>query len=228
MHNRRFDIYIRSEKDLTDAIEEFGFVPYFMNSAEGFSIEEHVSSEVWFSGSGDGVWEWKGPVIRKTGCAYGKFFENKAVFISRKWFPDFANYRRDGYDFDARNDEGLVPYREKTLFDLVEGNAPIMSKRLKIVGEYGKNGRKGFDTMIVKLQAQCYVLIDDFLYETDRNGNRYGWGVAEYSTPEIFMGAEFTDRVYRRTPEESYELIADHLRTILPHPDENAIARLLR
>ncbi len=227
MKNKRFDFYIRSEKDLEDAVEEFGFVPLFCNSVRGFSVEEHVSPDVWFSGS-DGVWEWKGPVIRGIGCAYGKFFENKAVFISREWFPDFANYRRDGYDFDARNDEGLVPYREKTLFDLIEGNAPVLSKHLKAVGEYGKNGRKGFDSMIVKLQAQCYVLIDDFIYGTDRNGNRFGWGVAEYSTPEIFMGTAFTDRVYDKQPEESYELITEHLRKLFPDADADTIRKILK
>ena len=56
--------------------------------------------------------------IRETGCAYGKFFENKAVFISKEWFPDFANYRRNGYDFDARFDDGLAAYKDKELFEL--------------------------------------------------------------------------------------------------------------
>ncbi|MBR6941255.1 MAG: hypothetical protein IKH65_10635, partial [Clostridia bacterium] len=91
----KFDIYIKTKKDLEDAVTEFGFVPFFSNSVPGFSLEENVSPRAWFS-SDEGAWEWKGPVIRETGCAYGKFFENKAVFISKEWFPDFANYRRDG------------------------------------------------------------------------------------------------------------------------------------
>ena len=37
--------------------------------------------------------------------AYGKFFDKKSGFISKKWFSYFANYRRDGYDFDALWDE---------------------------------------------------------------------------------------------------------------------------
>ena len=35
-------INIRNKKSLTDALEKFGFVPFFTNSIEGFSIEEHV------------------------------------------------------------------------------------------------------------------------------------------------------------------------------------------
>ena len=194
---KTFDFYIRTKEDLINAIEEFGFVPFFKNSIEGFSIEEHIAPEVWFSDEGDGIWEWKGPVIRESGCAYGKFFRNKAVFISKKYFPDFANFRRDGYDYDARTDEGLANYREQNLYDLIGNNAPIISKHLKQIGGYGKDGKKGFDTLINNLQSQCYVLINDFVYLTDRFGKHYGWGVAEYSTPEKLFGKDFTDLVYK-------------------------------
>ncbi|MBR6360734.1 MAG: hypothetical protein IKS04_02985, partial [Clostridia bacterium] len=105
---KKFDFYIETKQDLIDAVHEFGFVPLFANSIPGFSVQENVSPRAWFSGE-EGVWEWKGPVIRETGCGYGKFFENKAVFVSPEFFPDFANYRRDGYDFDARYDDGLAP-----------------------------------------------------------------------------------------------------------------------
>lgn len=205
-----FDFYIETKENLIKAIDEYGFLPLFMNSIPGFSIEEHVSPAVWFSGE-EGVWEWKGPVIQESGCAYGKFFENKAAFISAEWFPDFANYRRDGYDFDARFDDELASYRDKNLYDLLSENAPILSKDLKRMGNYRKGGRKGFDSIITRLQTQCYVLISDFVYLEDQFGNTYGWGVSEYSTPERFMGTDFTDRVYQRMPEESYERVMKHL-----------------
>lgn len=228
MNVRRFDFYIETRDDLIDAINTFGFVPLFANSVPGFSVEEHVSPKVWFDGNDDGVWEWKGPVIRESGCAYGKFFENKAVFISREWFPNFANYRRDGYDFDARFDDGLASYRDRDLFVLLEDSAPILSKRLKEKGNYKKDGRKGFDTIITRLQTQCYVLISDFIYETDRFGNPYGWGVAEYSTPEIFMGKSFINKVYKHTPEESYQRVWRHLKKLLPDADDAVIKKLLK
>ena len=221
---------INSKEDLIDAIHEFGFLPFFENSIEGFSIEEHVSWDCWYH-AGDGswpVWEWKGPVVRETGCAYGKFFEKKACFISPEWFLDFANSRRDGYDFDARFDDGLAPMKDKRLYDLIEQNAPILSKELKKLGNYQKGGIKGFDTVINRLQAQCYVLISDFVYMKDRYGNPYGWGVAEYSTPEHFMGSSFTDHVYQRTPEESYERIFRHFQKLFPETDETTLKKFLK
>ena len=221
------DLYIRTIDDLESAVMELGILPFFMNSIRGFSIDEHVDPGIWFTGE-DGPWEWKGPVINELGCAYGKFFEKKAAYISPEWFLHFANYRRNGYDFDARFEDGLVYNGDKVMYDLIDRNAPILSKRLKQIGNYRKGGNKGFDTIINRLQAQGYVIISDFRYMIDRDGREYGWGVAEYSTPEHFMGDSFRENVYNFTPEESYEILFGHLRDILSGINEEDIKRFLR
>ncbi len=225
-----FEFSVKTKKDLKEAVEKYGFVPLFAGSVPGFSVEEHAVPEVWYSeGSSEWpVWDWKGPVIRECGCAYGKFFEKRAVFISREWFPDFANYRRDGYDFDARWDEGLASRRDKVLYELLDANAPVLSKGLKNLGDYRKGGRTGFDTLITRLQAQGYVLISDFVYERAKDGREFGWGIAQYSTPEKFFGPEFRETVYKRTPEESFERMLRHLQKILPQADEAAIRKILK
>ena len=74
---------IKTKNDLCRTVEDCGFLPLFANEIDGFSVEEHVADAAWFSGE-EGVWEWKGPVIRETKCAYGKFLYKKAAFISRK------------------------------------------------------------------------------------------------------------------------------------------------
>lgn len=225
------DFVINCKDDLIEAVDEYGFLPFFANSIDGFSIEEHIAPECWYNYSGDGewqAWDWKGPVIRETGCAYGKFFEKKACYISPEWFRDFANYRRDGYDFDARWDDGLASERDKRLYELIENNAPILSKELKKLGDYRKGGVKGFDTCINRLQSQCYIIISDFVYMRDKHGDPYGWGVAEYSTPESFMGGAFTDNVYRCSPDESFERILDHFTKLFPYEDQDKLRRFIK
>lgn len=223
------DLYISSYNDLKRAVEELGFLPLFPCSVPGFSIEENVDPRLWYSADGDWkIWDWKGPLINDLHCAYGKFFDKKAVYISQEWFPDFANYRRDGYDFDARFEDGLASYRDKALYDLVDANGPILSKHLKALGNYRKGGSTGFDTSITRLQAQGYVIISDFVYMVDKKGREYGWGVAEYATPEQFLGADFSDAVYRREPGESYARLLDHLKKILSDTDEQLIRKLLK
>ena len=63
---------IRSKKDIERLIDKWGFLPFFVNDIEGFSIEEHVDPKCWFTAI-PGPWEWKGEIIRD-GYAYGKIF----------------------------------------------------------------------------------------------------------------------------------------------------------
>ena len=115
-------------RDLVDLIDTWGFVPFFKNSIPGFSVEERTPKHLWFSDTQEGPWEWKGPAIVQSGCAYGKFFGGKAVFISRDWYCHFANYRRDGYDFDARFDDGLAPLKDKWVYDILDSHPSLLSK----------------------------------------------------------------------------------------------------
>ena len=45
----------------------------------------------------------------------------------------------------------------------------MLSYEAKGLGNYCKNGRKGFDTHITRLQMQCYVVISDFEYRQDKH-----------------------------------------------------------
>ena len=62
-------------------------------------------------------WVWRELIARSKEVAYGKFFNKKSGFISKAWFPVFANYRRDGYDFDACWDDELANIRCKKIMD---------------------------------------------------------------------------------------------------------------
>ena len=224
MQNNRI---IRTIRDLEDLIEEWGFLPFFRGRIPGFSIEELSDPAIWYDEGDFRVWDWKGPVIRDTGCAYGKFFEKKAGFISREWFFDFANYRRDGYDYEGMIEDELVSFRDRKLYALVNEHSPVLSKELKAMGNFRKGGNKGFDTMITRLQMQGFVLVNDFKYMTDRFGREYGWGVAEYATPEWFFGEGFYEKTYAREPEESYARLFDHLKGLFPEAPEKDIIKVL-
>lgn len=228
--------YIETKEDLENAVKKIGILPFFANSIKGFSIEENCTPKA-FLGDEPGVWEWKGPVIQDIDCAYGKFFGRKAAFISKQWYPDFCNWRRDGYDFDARFEDGLATYNEQYLYNLIASHHTILSRDLKIEGGYVKprskdkdqwEPRKGFDSLIIKLQMEGYVTTVNFEYDMDKHGNFYGWGVARYATPENHYGKKFIDKVYIRTPEESYQRIFHHLKRNLPGVQDNEIEYFLK
>lgn len=217
---------VHNADELLRLVEDIGFLPFFANEMGGFSIEDCCPRELWFTDV-EGPWEWKGPAARSCRCAYGKFFRGKAGFISRQWFPEFANYRRDGYDFDARWDDGLAQRKDKEIYDVLADQGALLSKKLKEYCNYRKGGNKGFDTVITRLQMQTYVTVADFVYMRDRFGKQYGWGVAEYTTPEKLFGYDTVTAAYTHSPEESQKRIFAHLSGLLPDATEKQLARLI-
>lgn len=71
------------------------------------------------------------------------------------------------------------------------------------------------------------MIISDFVYMKDKYGRPYGWGVAEYSTPEKFMGEEFTDKVYSKSPQGSYERLLEHFCRLFPDEDLKKLKKIL-
>lgn len=218
---------IDSISSLEEEILRLGFLPFFKNAIDGFSIEEMVQPQLWFAKDVDGPWEWKGPLAGTKRCVYGKFFGGKAGFISIDWFPDFANYRRDGYDMDARYDDGLASTADLKMWQKVQGCGTVLSKELKAALNYCKGGNKNFDSVITRLQMQTYVNISGFDYMTDGSGKKYGWGIARYSTPEHWLGPDAATGKYGVPPAESYERIFTHLILTLKATDEKLIKKLI-
>ena len=221
---------IYSPKDMEQLVLEWGFLPFFRNDIPGFSIEEHTPPELWYdSESGDWApWDWKGPVARMGSCVYGKLFWKKAGFVSMEWFPDLANLRRDGYDFDARFDDGLAPYKDKEIYDTVARHGSLQTGQIKkLCGYGGKDGKKGYETVITRLQMQTYLTVADFDYAQDKHGVPYGWGIARYAPPENIFGYEAVTAAYARTPASSLERMLAHPQKRLPHADEKQLIKLL-
>ena len=218
---------IRSAEDLEARVLALGFLPFFECGIRGFSIEACTPPELWFSETQDGPWEWKGPVARGGRCAYGKFFERKAGFVSLEWLPDFLNLRRDGYDFDTHWEEQLASWKDRQVYERIVQLGAVETGALKSGLNYRKGGATGFDTVITRLQMQGYVVIGDFVYKRDKLLRPYGWGVAEYTTPERLFGRDLCASAYERDPAESRARILSHLRGMLPKADETAIARLV-
>ena len=93
---------IHSCPELIDLIQEVGFLPLLDSGIRGYSAEELVDEDNRYVVFDDGgwdwpLWKWKGPIVTEGRCVYGKFFNKKAGFISREWWPDFCNYRRSQY-----------------------------------------------------------------------------------------------------------------------------------
>ena len=235
---------ITTQEELEEAPLRYGMLPFFSNNIKGFSVEEMTPPGLLFGGNEyEGCWEWKGPVVRKRTSAYGKFFRRKAGFVSRELLPYFLQMRRlenpikvGGtdemiYDIIGINDsmtstdlrEGLLGKpRKRTAFDLPDSPGEILAP----VMENGKRpSRHTLEGPLQRLQMGGWICISDFRYKTTKKGERYGWGVAEYSTPEAIFGRE--SLIVDMGAKECLDYIVDYVKSRFPSATSEQITRLL-
>lgn len=214
---------ITSCPELMEAIDEIGLVPLLDSGINGFSADELVAPECRYVVTDEGwdwpLWDWKGPMVTEGHYAYGKFFGGKAGFVTMEWWPDLCNWRRH---LHPEPDEESI---EGTILEVLRVNGSMITRDLRAAcGFDGPKMRGRFDGYVTRLQAACRVVTEDFVYPTDRHGNRYGWGWALLTTPEHLFGHDAC--LCDRTPQESRQRIVDHLRKLLPAASEKQITKL--
>jgi len=195
---------LRSADELRVLVNEVGMLPLFRSCVPGFSVEELTPDEYWFKEDTVGPWQWRQTLAADRSVAYAKLFNGKYGFVSLDIYPHLANFRRDGYDFDARVEDGLVRDAERRLYALIDGGLRLSSAlRKEFTG-------KGFESALSGLQMRTYVTCSGFEQRVTRNGKPYGWEVSRYEVSEAVFG-EICTAAYDLEPQESYEFLINRL-----------------
>ena len=225
---------LKTADDLLVLLRVIGFLPLFAGGITGFSVEERTLVSSWWSGDiQSDPWEWRIALAGHPEVAYGKFFDKKAGFIHKDFFPIFANYRRNGYDFDSLVDEGLAKHRAGKIMDVFELNEEavgkeIMSNELKEKAGFGKDGgEKNFEGILTELQMQTYLIVSDFRQRTNKKGEPFGWHIAAMGTPETKWGYDFITSQYNEEPSASWERINEQVHRFFPDAEEGQIQKIL-
>ena len=220
---RRGDIH--SGAELAEYIQQIGFLPLLESGISGFSAMDIVDDDCRYVVFPDGgwdwpLWKWKGPIVAEGSCVYGKFFDKKAGFVSREWWPDFCNYRRSRH---AAPEEGSI---EEAILTTLREHGSLITRELRAAcGFNGTKMRGKFDAYITRLQMACRIVTEDFVYPRDRHNREYGWGWSLLTTPEERYGREACR--CERSPEESFGRLQAHFREILPWATERQILKLI-
>jgi hypothetical protein len=220
---------IKTYKELTDLINRIGFLPLFKNNIEGFSVEERTASKSWWCGNRDeDPWEWREIIASEGIVAYGKLFQNKAGFVSKEWYPMFAAYRRDGYDFDSRYEDGLASIKCRNIIEVLLEHEILPSFELKALAGFGKGGDKGFEGAMSLLQMQTYITVRDFRRKRNKKDEEYGWSVAAYSLSEKLFGEDYVRSAYHVNGKTAKEDILRHLLSVFPTASYEDMAKCIK
>jgi len=220
---------LKTIEELKSLLWEIGFLPLFKNPIEGFSVEDITPPSFWFDGEEHDPWRWRQIIAQEHEIAYGKFFHNKAGFITRDWLPYFVNARRDGYDFDALYEDGKAPHVHKRVMDhfINKENAVIPAHILKQLAGFSEKGGGSFESVVTHLQMQTYLLIGGFTKKRNRRDEPYGWPVSQYAMPEALFGPDFVKSRYEEEPQASFDAIVSQAQRLLPAQTGTMIKRYL-
>ncbi len=217
---------ISNKLELFDLIEKVGFIPLFKCCIEGFSVEELTSHLNWWGEDEEkDPWEWRKAAAASGNIAYGKFFNKKAGYISRGWFPAFAALRREGMDFESRYESGLSSYGQKRIMELL-ADGPMPSFELKRAAGFMKDGEKNFEGAITALQMQTYVLVRGFERKKNAFGREYGWGCAVYSTADMLFGEKHIESCL--SPKDAKAMIEKRIIEFFPDVSMKQAEKLVR
>lgn len=229
---------IHTVDELEKYINDIGFLPLFANAVEGFSVEEWTDPVYWWTDDEErDPWKWREIIAGRGKIAYGKFFDKKAGFISLKWLPYFVNYRRGGYDFDSRWEDGLASRREKKIMDVYIGvddsgdtvysDEVILSTDLKKRTGFGKGRDKNYPGIITGLQMQTYLVIHDFKRRRNKKGEEYGMPVSIMFPPEQIWGYDRIAKAYKEKPLKSWQRLIKHTKELYEEADDEDIIKVI-
>ena len=220
---------IKTPQDLIDAVHLYGFLPFFSTPISGFSIDEMVPISVWETNYGLGPWMWRDEIAETKEAVYGKFFHGKTGYIAAEWLAHFANYRRNGYDCDAAYEDGLMRYSDKKLFDILADHGSLSAPELKKKAGVESKKTSAFDSAIMRLQMKAYIVPCSFYFPVDEDGNKkYSYGVTSYDLPERWLSEDVVRGAYNVQPQESFEMIVEHLNRVLQVKDSDIIRDFLK
>lgn len=219
---------LHSPEDLLALIRKVGFLPLFSNSIPGFSVEEHTPPEDWWTDRPGDPWAWRQVLAPHPEVAYGKFFDKKAGFVSREWFPAFANWRRDGYDWEGLYEDGKMTARCRRILDVLELNENAEGLGL-LSCEIRRRAalEKGFEGALTDLQMKSFLIMSGFKQKRNRRGEEYGWHVAELMTPETKWGYAAVNSC-GETPEASLDRIREQIRKKYPGASGRDMDKIIR
>ena len=218
---------------MVETIMEMGLVPFFENVIPGYSIEEMTPKENWFDTQEDlsyTPWDWKIACVQSGEIAYAKFLlGGKAAFATVKWYAHLRNWRQAQQKYrpnaeqtkvlDSMLEQGSIGIKEvRKLLDVKKGAA---------------------DALMTKLQMQCRVVTGDIIRVYRGPDLHYnGWQTSSFCAPEaLFDTAPFPafagflqqqdSLEVTCSPEESWNLLCEHVRTLFPDVTETQLKKLL-
>lgn len=202
----------------------FALIPYDWQEQEFLDVPAK-----WHTGDPEtDPWEWRMRVLEeRDDIAYSKLFFNLGGYITKEFYPYFISVRRKGKDFYAAYNDGEMSAASKTIYDIVSGNGSAALHEIKLFGGFGKEDKSKFERAIVELQTKMYITICGRTYKTNAAGEKYGWSINVFTTPENYFGNDFIANAMKIPVKEAEEKIRARILELNPEAENRKIRKFI-
>lgn len=225
--DRLFFSEISNYNEFLAALEPAGMTPGGANGEGVFTLCDFFGPAVrWHTGDPDtDPWEWRMRVLSECrGIAYGKFFNGKSGYLTRKWFPSLLAVRRGAGSFDElfAGDETA-----RRIYALIRDNGRLPLHMLKLLGFFSREEKSDFERALTALQSSLFLTMCGQERKRSKDGKGYGWYSTVFCLTEEFFGEEAFREAAALSPREAFETLDLHLLRLNPEADAARRRRFL-
>lgn len=225
-----FGVKVTDNVSMLEAIKAYGIIPFFENPVRGYSIEGLTPPSCWLTDEQLGPWDWKVDVVQSGEIVYGKFlFGGKASFATPEWYAHLRNWRLAQKKYKPSK-EG------KKVLELIGKEGSCSARQVREL--LGVKKSKADSVLANLMQGTSLVIGDIQRVYRGPNLEYKGWQTASYCTPEsLFERPEEdfgpwhikgTSLKCDCSPEESFEILRNHVHELFPEAAERDIMKIIQ
>lgn len=216
----RIDTY----DDLTEVVEEYGFLPFSGDTKKSLFTLGNLTDNQWHTDDeGTDPWKWRMRAASEGKTAYGKFFHKKSGFIAPRCIPAFIAVRRDNKSFAELYEEGLVSRKAKQVFDCFDWRIDWTFQQLRMEAGFGTGASRDFEAAMVELQMLFLINISGQSQRINKMGQPYGWASNDFGLLEAAFPVDDDERMQR---DQGEQYLLDCIRKVGDFPEKMALSLL--
>jgi len=172
--------------------------------------------------------EWISRILNeRSDIAYGKVFNKKIGYVTKKWFPYFFAVRRGDVTLDEAYKNGTISHFARRIYDVVNTHETILIEEIKRLGGFSREDKSGFDRALTDLQMKMYILHFKRQLKVSKSGEEYGMASTVFCTTERFWGDDMLKESAKISKDNAVDKIRTQILKLNPAAQEKQIVKFI-
>lgn len=182
-------LYIANTFDeACDVVEHLGILPLSSFIPDHPSLASITLDAAWHTGTDTDPWLWRDRFASEGVAAYGRFFADKPLLISREMFPLARCLLSPNETVAERYASGIVGRPAIRIYDCIRENDGIDVRTLRMLtGMQHASDKRSFDRSLTDLQSTADIVISGISERLNEHGNKSGWNSTCYMLADRWM-----------------------------------------